>query len=125
MEQLKLLMDYTVFHVGVYISLSTGLVALLGLFPGKADVMKEPLIAALACFLLAGACGGVIAAHIPYATDFRIFHNTWIGFLGGRFAPARVWMLIEHTAFWAGVGCAIWGLARVIRIGSRLPMDAR
>ena len=125
MEQLKLLMDYTIFHIGVYISLSTGLIALLGLFPGKADEMKTQLIAALGYFLLAGMCGGVIAANIPYATDLAVFQHTWIGFLGGRFAPARVWMLVEHVSFWVGIGFAIWGLFEVNRHRSSMPTTRR
>jgi len=60
MEQLKLLMDYTIFHIGVYITLSGLMVSLLGLkaFANRAKAMRCYIIGALTCFLIAGMCGG-------------------------------------------------------------------
>ncbi|MGY3532229.1 hypothetical protein [Bradyrhizobium sp. USDA 4452] len=114
MEQLKLLMQYTIFHIGIYMSLSTGLVALLGLFPGHAGAMKTQLLITLGCFVVAGALGGMIAAHIPYSEDLDKFSKSNIGFFGMTFIPAWLAMALEHIVFWAGVGIALFGLSKVI-----------
>src|SRR4051812_25885225 len=109
MEQLKLLMQYTIFHIGIYMSLSTGLVALLGLFPNQSGVMKPYLLATLGCFVVAGALGGMIAAHIPYSQEFDAFNKSKVGFFGMRIMPAWLAMSLEHIVFWAGVGIALFG----------------
>ncbi len=70
--QLKFLMDYTLFHIGAYITLSTLLVALLGLegFKQRAMTMRRYLMLTLVFFVAAGACGGVVASNIPYFLNF-------------------------------------------------------
>jgi hypothetical protein len=112
MEQLKLLMDYTLFHAGVYITLGGLMVALLGLkiFEKRTNAMLPFLIGALGLFLLAGFCGGIIAANIPFHQDFNEFTNAWIGpWVFPHLLPAWLCMSIEHTAFWAGVGVFLLG----------------
>jgi hypothetical protein len=79
MEQLKLLMTYTVFHVGVYMTLGGVMVGLLAKKTTDKG-MRCWIIGALSLFIIAGICGGVVAA------------NT-----------SRWWMRIEHWAFWLGL----------------------
>ena len=55
------LLDYTIFHIGVYISLSAVIVA-ADVFWNRKSVLM-PL--AVLLLLLAGAAGGVVAGNIP------------------------------------------------------------
>jgi hypothetical protein len=115
MEQLKLLMDYTIFHIGVYITLSALMVSLLGLkaFEGRAQAMRCYLIAALVCFVLAGMFGGVVASNIPYFHTLPAFTTSWIGpWFATQALPAWFCMTAEHTAFWAGVSVFLFGFWR-------------
>jgi len=115
MERLGLLMNYTIFHIGVYMSLISAIAALLGLFPTRAHVMQTQLLIALGLFLFAGICGGIIASHIPYAKDFETFANTeYVGVWGFRFIPAWLCMTLEHAFFWAGVIVALFGFSKVL-----------
>jgi hypothetical protein len=119
--QLKLMMDYTLFHIGAYITLTTLLVALLGLegFKQRAAGMKRFLLGTLVCFIIAGICGGVVASNIPYFKTFDALQRANIGpFLFIHAMPMVVWTSLEHTAFWAGVGIALIGVIRVVIFGS-------
>jgi hypothetical protein len=105
MEQLKLLMDYTIFHIGVYITLGGLMVSLLtkNTFANQKG-MSWVLVASLLCFMFAGIFGGIIAANIPYHTEFTEFINASIG---PWFAPTILLssscMWVEHNAFWLGI----------------------
>ncbi len=115
MEQLKLLMDYTIFHVGVYITLSGLMVSLLGtnVFAARAERMRCYIVAALACFMIAGMFGGVVAGNIPYFTDLKQFSNAWIGpWFATHVFKAWFCMNAEHTAFWTGVAVFLFGFWR-------------
>jgi hypothetical protein len=60
-HRLELLMSYTVFHIGLYMSLIAAVIATekgLNLFPHVA------IVVAVVCFLVAGACGGIIAVNV-------------------------------------------------------------
>jgi hypothetical protein len=112
MEQLKLLMDYTLFHAGVYITLGGLMVALLGLksFEDRALKMMPYLYAALGLFLLAGFCAGIIASNIPYHREFGEFTQAWIGpWMATHLVRAQFCMSLEHTAFWAGIAIFLFG----------------
>lgn len=115
MEQLKLLMDYTIFHIGVYITLSGLMVSLLGLkaFANRAKAMRCYILGALTCFLIAGMCGGLIAGNIPYFSSFTAFTDATIGpWFTPPFLRASYCMNAEHTAFWAGVTVFLFGFWR-------------
>ena len=112
MEHLKLLMDYTIFHIGVYITLSGLMISLLGMkaFEKRAQVMRCYIVSALACFMIAGMFGGVIAGNIPYFSNFDAFTGAWIGpWFATHVLPASLCMKAEHTAFWVGVGVFLLG----------------
>ena len=97
-SQLQNLMSYTVFHIGVYISLLG--VILGGGISGKLNykIFRIPF----AFYLIAGACGGVIASSIPEFNDFDKFNETRIGLLGLDLLKYKVWAKIEHISFWIG-----------------------
>ena len=110
MEQLKLLMNYTIFHLGVYTTLGAALVALIG--SGHAANMQIELLITLACLVLAGICGGLVAASIPYSLSLTDFNKSRIGFWGFAFMPAWLCMNLEHIFFWLGVISTLSGLLR-------------
>lgn len=62
-ERLKLLFDYTKFHIGLYSVLITALIALMSF--GSETVpspLQWPLKFVTIMFVLAGACGGIVAS---------------------------------------------------------------
>jgi hypothetical protein len=113
MERLKLLMTYTIFHIGLYATLSGVLLTLLG--SSNPLLMRSAIAIALACFVLAGVCGGLVASHIPHVNDFDEFYDgTWLGPWGLTVIKASLCMRLEHIFFWLGVAVALWGLRAII-----------
>lgn len=125
-DQLKLLFDYTKFHIGLYTTLVTLLIALISFGPG--DVLlaqKWFLLETTIFFILAGVCGGVVASNIPNYRGMSAFrtanfgptwgarkHNTvssdgnkqyamWPKMEGPR------WATWEHRFFWTGIFVAV------------------
>lgn len=100
-QSLDVLMQYTTFHITVYVTLTT-------VFIG-ASVFKKLshwlLRWAVACFLVAGACGGIIAASAadytgPAGVFFSQPHLTLWWFGPWCFKP---FSMAEHLAFWVGL----------------------
>jgi hypothetical protein len=116
MEQLKQLMDYTKFHIGMYITLSTALVAVLGMDAFKSSVsgIESYLFLTLICFLLAGMFGGLVGSSIPYYQDFDSFSKARLGPFRKRWIPAKLCTHLEHLAFWIGIIISVWGLYPVM-----------
>jgi hypothetical protein len=116
-EQLKVLMDYTKFHIGLYTTLCTILVGVMGLdgLRGRVAPMLPYFLAALICFAIAGVFDGLIGSSLPY-------YRTWDGFIAAKLGPwflperfriaAPVIASVEHTAFWIGTLIALWGVAK-------------
>ena len=126
MPQLELLMDYTIFHIGLYTTLSAALVTLLGLFPKRASAMNGELLLTLIFFVLAGVCGGIVASHIPHFLNFDSFYESaWLGPWGLQLAPAWLWMRFEHLFFWSGIAAALFGLSKVVFGRGRGPQGAK
>jgi hypothetical protein len=101
MEQLKVLMDYTKFHIGVYVSLVSAAVALTRVQSSSSAFLSLKI--AMVCFVIAGIAGGVIAGNIPLYHEWQDFYEARIGPWGTRLFRFRHWAHIEHTAFWIGV----------------------
>lgn len=100
-NSLETLMAYTTFHIGVYVSLTT-------IFMG-ASVLKKAnhwtLKWAVFCFLVAGMCGGIIAANAAEYTGpaSEFFYKPvlclwWLG--PWKFRPFST---VEYASFWAGL----------------------
>ena len=118
MEQLKLLMNYTIFHIGIYLTLSGLMVSLLGVdaFKKRTEAMVPYLVVALICFMVAGIFGGLIASNIPYFERFADFTQAWIGpWFATKLLPASFCMTIEHSAFWLGLIVFLFGFWRTGR----------
>jgi hypothetical protein len=107
-EQLKLLFDYTKFHIGLYTTIAT---IFGGLFAAsdKAPISFSPtlLFCSVIFICLAGVGGGVIASSIPAYRSYRTFWDSRIGPFWFRGMKAEYWTYLEHGAFWAAVVLAI------------------
>ena len=69
MEQMRLLMDYTRFHIGVYITLGAA-----GAGTIKAGVFcVSELLAGICLLVVAGMCGGVVGSSIPLFSTWSEF----------------------------------------------------
>jgi hypothetical protein len=97
--QLQSLMAYTIFHIGVYVSLFTALIGVRLFTNLDYAIVKF----AVASFLIAGLCGGIIAGHIPHYKDADTFFADKIGPFGSNMFRFKVWAFIEHTSFWIGI----------------------
>lgn len=116
-SRLERLLDYTKFHIGIYLSAAGGILVLVG--SEDRDILKklEPhfLLAALLFMLAAGAAGGVIAS---CTTQCRTFEELWDRPQGphkARWLKGQTWALIEHSSFWVSV---------LLLIGSTFPVIA-
>jgi hypothetical protein len=98
-KQLDHLMTYTVFHIGVYVSLSGALIG-AGIF-GTLDHLI--IRWAVGCFLAASIFGAAVGSNIPEHKDFASYSSAKIGFWGLRPCTFRVWAFLEHFAFWLGI----------------------
>jgi hypothetical protein len=111
MEQLKLLFDYTKFHIGLYATLVTGTIA-VATFTKTGQAFGTLLKLMVGCFLLAGLAGGVVASHIPHVSNFETFTETNIGFWDINIMKPGAWERLEHLAFWVGIAVAFVGFLR-------------
>jgi hypothetical protein len=104
LERLKLLFDYTKFHIGVYLTLGGTLVGILNSRVG-ASVRPGLIWASLGCIAVAGAAGGVIASNIPSFKDATEsgFEQAPIGLWGWQTLTGAHWMTVEHLAFWSAL----------------------
>lgn len=123
-NQLKLLFDYTKFHIGLYTTLVTLLIAFIKLGPVEPDLLQQVSIAiTVILFVLAGACGGIVASNIPHHNRLSEFLATPIGPRWMRFGQGRDsagservskfvganWVSLEHAFFWLGIVSALIG----------------
>jgi hypothetical protein len=108
-ERLKMLFEYTQFHIGLYATILGAAVAVLGFgLPKKASPPRGRALGALSLgivfYAIAGFAGGVIAGNAPRfkglshfeAARLGPFRTEWMGLYG--------WTGLEHTAFWIGTG---------------------
>ena len=107
--RLERLYDYTKFHIGVYISAATALIALAGAEQSEAlhpELIHHPCVLWPAIFFLAvaGLAGGII---VSTCTTVQTFDDIWCGKIGpwgSEIIPGRCLARIEHLAFWISAG---------------------
>ncbi|GJL55931.1 MAG: hypothetical protein NPIRA02_30630 [Nitrospirales bacterium] len=107
-DQLKLLFEYTKFHIGLYATLITGLIALMSL--GYVDFrphFRIPIYITVLFFTFAGAAGGVVGSSACMYKDLKAFQNARIGFWGLPMFKGKTWATLEHLFFWIGLANAI------------------
>src|ERR1700730_14156901 len=103
-EKVKLLFDYTKYHIGIYTTLGTILVAALGLHDNIILKFCGPLLwVSIGFIAVAGLAGGIIASTLPESNRLDDFFTQPTGFWGVHFLTGRTWTRIEHTAFWIGL----------------------
>lgn len=96
-QQLALLMQYTIFHIGTYIALAG--VGLAVLRDKGSAWMLLPII----LFLVAGMSGSVVGSNIPRFDSYAEFMAARIGVGQREHLPPKIWMALEHTSFWLGL----------------------
>jgi hypothetical protein len=111
MDQLKLLMDYTQFHIAFYLTFASIGVALIKLKITTLGVLWPSFLG----LLLAGVAGGVIGSSIPLYDKFAPFSTAQLGFWGWEIAPFKTWAFLEHIGFWFAI---LWGIAVVLCSGT-------
>jgi hypothetical protein len=127
-KRLRTLFDYTIFHIGVYTTLVSGL---LGVFawanvnPDAPAAHFLPLHCikwAVIFFLLAGAAGGAIVSNIAENETFESLTSKplkvfWFEHLPcdclTRFLHYDYVSRFEHLAFWIGILIAAVGFLRM------------
>lgn len=112
-KSLELLFDYTKFHIGVYLTLTSAYIAAYKVRLDGLSIFELNLFfvsLAIICFMIAGLSGGVIVSSITQTTErsSQSFLQQSIGPWNGPLFhfKALVWTWIEHTAFWLGLICA-------------------
>jgi len=106
LEKLKLLFEYTKFHIGLYATL-IGVCMALAKFGHKVDAVvlnkaRFWLGFTAVCFLGAGAAGGAIASNIADRTPDEFFSKP-LTIFGACTLTYNWWEHIEHGFFWVGV----------------------
>ena len=97
----ELLMTYTIFHIGTYISLAAAILAAQAF--GNEAFAGGVLRFSLAMFVLAGACGAIVGSHISDSNDWEHYKSMKIGPLGVPMATYWLWAKAEHIFFWVGI----------------------
>lgn len=72
LDQLKLLFDYTKFHIGLYTTLTAAYIALMTSDYGKkfSTPNMYQVLGAVVMFLVAGFAGGIIASSCTHYASF-------------------------------------------------------
>lgn len=103
-EQLKLLFDYTKFHIGLYATLASALIALVNTDFGKRLSLNGAFVWAAVLFIAsAGLAGGVVASSLPWFESIQAFRTTAIGPFRTELMRGELWTYVEHTSFWLGI----------------------
>ena len=89
LERIKLLSDYTKFHIGMYATLVAVLVATLGSkFAADWNIWKWPIAFGIVFIALAGMAGGIVAATLPHVAGNGKTSSRWRPGLSRRAGPA-------------------------------------
>ena len=100
-NRLSHLLDYTTFHIGIYISLVTALIG-LGIF--KENIGDSFLLKwSIALITLAGICGGIVGSNIPPCKTYDEYWQKFLGYWKLKPFKPEVWIALEHLFFWLGV----------------------
>ena len=114
-EQVKLLFDYTKFHIGVYTTAASVLVAVVNTEFGRTLHLPPKLIwTAVLLIAVAGLAGGTIASTLPHCKTIESFMSSKVGPYRSKALTGEAWTYVEHTAFWAAIASvliAFWNAA--------------
>jgi hypothetical protein len=113
LKKLELLYDYTKFHIGLYLILASAYITLATSKIGRKDILPilQPALVwiAVGFFMVAGIAGGVVASGVSQSrsNSAEDFLREKIGPWSTTLFPGRVWVYVEHTAFWLGLIFAV------------------
>lgn len=109
LEKLKLLFDYTKFHIGLYAAVATIFGALVAAEHGPFTFVPWLLFLSVIFICVAGLAGGLIASSIPGSDGYSDFWGEKIRpyWWPGSGLKPLCWTYIEHTAFWIAVILAV------------------
>jgi len=101
-EQVKLLFDYTKFHIGLYSTFASAVLALLaGAFADGWVICRTLLAWSLLPIAVAGLAGGVIASSLPHMFGAKDIREETIGPLTFEtMGKLKSWTYVEHVSFW-------------------------
>jgi|RhiMethySRZTD1v2_1073278.scaffolds.fasta_scaffold3001602_2 hypothetical protein len=116
-EKIKHIYDYTKFHIGMYSTLLTGLIALAN-YTSNRDFGKQYgqiLFAIIIILLIGGIAGALAASRIVYGPwsngSFQItrseFWKKRRTRKGKKWSWADVCLTIEHYSFWIAVAISV------------------
>ena len=104
LERVKLLFDYTKFHIGVYLTLASALIAAFASKATEDWVVNRSLIkVGIAFIVVAGVAGGVVGSSVPYFARSTDIYRERTGPLSFTWLSIRWWTHIEHAGFWVGL----------------------
>jgi hypothetical protein len=111
-EKVKLLFEYTKFHIGLYTTLGTVFVGAVNFLKKSDNFLAVPfcsgyLWTAVALLALAGFSGGIIASTLPHHNTVGSFWVTPVGPFRTQLMAGQYWTYVEHTAFWASLVAAV------------------
>lgn len=113
-DQLKQLMDYTRFHIGMYTTLASLLIGVLTV--DKVKLVKQEfanwLFFSLVLLAAAGMAGGMVGSSIPRFTRYESFVTAKLGPWDSEWLLGATWIHLEHTFFWASILIALLGAGR-------------
>lgn len=116
LEQLKLLLEYTKFHIGLYSTIAGVLVAALATKHAESwKVRRWAVAVAIAAIVVAGLAGGVVAASVVSMTNVPDFWNQPIGPYATEVLTVRQWTYVEHSAFWLAVSFVLVAFSPVAK----------
>ena len=137
MEQVKMLFEYTKFHIGLYTTIATAFGAILAFQAksGNENLLKlQPwelffIVLSFVSICLAGLAGGVITSSL---TQFTTLHGDH-GFLQRPIGPGsdkwkffakfwrrgESWTFFEHSSFW--VAMILAAIVVIVRAACQLP----
>jgi hypothetical protein len=114
-EQVKLLFDYTKFHIGLYTTLASVLIAAFASAVSTGWHVCRPLIACgIAAIALAGLFGGIVASSLPYFTASSDVYKEKTGPLTTKWFSVQTWTYFEHVFFWLAVICVLLAFLPVV-----------
>lgn len=109
LEKIKIVYDYAKFHIGLYtgvVAASIGIGKLGGdEFMANIPALKVPAAIGIACVVVAGICGAMVAVHVPQYLDLK-YDQFMKQRLKAAFViqmPVKDWLSLEHKSFWGGL----------------------
>lgn len=109
--------DYTKFHIGVYISLASAVVAVLGLKKTyQFEVEASLMIIGVINIMIAGLAGGTIVSRLTQVLSYDEFWTMKTGPGRAAWLTGEEWTYLEHASFWIGLVCIFIAIAGPITV---------